>query len=256
MKAVDRLVEIMATLRSPDGCPWDRKQTPDSLRTYLLEEAYEVAQAIDDGDWDELRAELGDLLLQVVFLSRIAEEEGHFALAEVAEGISDKLVRRHPHVFGEREAGSVAEVWKSWEEIKRSEGRGRRSRIEGIPAALPALVRAHRLAEKAARVGFDWPDAASVLDKIDEELGELREALGRADRRAIGEELGDLLFAAASFARRAGVDPEAALAKADEKFAGRFRAIEAEAERRGVSLESLDADELDRMWRATPDRDG
>jgi MazG family protein len=256
MDAVDRLVDIMARLRGPEGCPWDRKQTAASLRTYLLEEAYEVAQAIDDGDWDELRGELGDLLLQVVFLSQIAQEAGHFGLAEVAEAISDKLVRRHPHVFAEAEASSVAEVWKSWEEIKRGEGGGRTSRIEGIPAALPALVRAHRLAEKAARVGFDWPSAEAVLGKVDEELGEIREALERGSREDVEEELGDLMFALASFARREGIDPEGALAKADAKFTGRFRAIEREADRLGVRLEDMGPEELDRLWRSTPDRSG
>jgi MazG family protein len=251
---MDRLVEIMARLRGPEGCPWDRKQTPASLRTYLLEEAYETAEAIDVADWDELRGELGDLLLQIVFLARIAEEEGRFGFAEVAEGISEKLVRRHPHVFAEARADSETEVWKNWEQIKREEGAGRRSRIEGIPRALPALVRAHRLAEKAARVGFDWPDSAAVLDKVDEEVSEVREALAWEDRAGLEEEIGDLLFAIASFARREGLDPEAALSRAGTKFAERFQAIEQEADARGVRLEDLDAEELDRLWRATPDR--
>lgn len=248
MDEMTRLVEIMARLRGPDGCPWDREQTPDSLRTYVIEEAFELAEALDGGNWDEIRGELGDLLLQVVFLSRIAEEQGRFDVSDVARAIGDKLVRRHPHVFAAAEADSVEEVWKNWEQIKKTESGGRRSRIEGIPASLPGLVRAHRLAEKAARVGLDWPDSAAVLEKVDEELAEVRAALAAGSREDLEQEVGDLLFAVASFARREGVDPEAALSKAANTFSARFRKVEEAAEARGLVLEELEPDQVDALW--------
>ncbi|MBP7147993.1 MAG: nucleoside triphosphate pyrophosphohydrolase [Acidobacteria bacterium] len=240
----------MARLRAPDGCPWDREQTPASLRPYVLEEAYEVAEAIDSADWDELRQELGDLLLQIVFLSRIAEENGRFRFEDVAEAIAAKLLRRHPHVFGDAEARSVPDVWRRWESIKQEERAGDepRSRLEGIPRALPALVKSRLLADKAARAGFDWPDAASITDKIAEELAEVRAALRAEDPAAAGDEIGDLLFAAASLARRLGLDPEGCLARTNERFARRFRFVEDAAAARGRVLEEMSAAELDALW--------
>ncbi len=252
-RAVDRLVGIMARLRGPGGCPWDREQTFRSLRPYVLEEAFEVAEAIDRGEPAALREELGDLLLQVVFLARLAEEEGLFDLDGVAESISAKLVRRHPHVFGDRPASSVGEVWKRWEEIKREEREEREtgpgSRLDGIPRALPSLLRARLLADKAARAGYDWPDPAAILDKVREETGELAAALAGEGRERVEEELGDLLFAAASLGRRLGIDPEGALARANARFEKRFREAERLAREAGTELEDLDADALDALWK-------
>lgn len=258
MNATDRLIAIMARLRGENGCPWDREQTPRSLRPYVLEEAHEVAEAIDGGCWDDLREELGDLLLQVAFLARIAEEEGRFRFEDVANAISAKLERRHPHVFGDAEASRVEDVWRRWDEIKRAEKAGPKvdgggppvSRLDGIPRGLPALGRAALVADKASRAGFDWPQPAGILDKLVEEVEELRAALAGGDRDHAEEELGDLLFAAASLARRLKIDPEGALARATTKFAERFRRVEDAAAADGVRLEDLEAAELDRRWNA------
>lgn len=250
---IGRLLEVMIRLRSPGGCPWDREQTPATLRRYVLEEAHEVAEAIDVGDWDQLRGELGDLLLQVVFLSRLAEEEGRFGFDDVARAIVEKLVRRHPHVFAGAHAETPEDVARHWDLIKAEErarsGAASASRLDGVPRHMPALARAFAYADKAARAGFDWPDVPSIVDKIDEEARELRAAIAADSREAAAEELGDLLFAAASLARRMGLDPEACLAAANRKFATRLRAVEAEAEARGLRLEELDAETLDALWR-------
>ena len=256
MDATDRLIAIMARLRGENGCPWDREQSPRTLRPYVLEEAHEVAEAIDSGNWDDLRDELGDLLLQVAFLARIAEEEGRFRFEDVANAISAKLERRHPHVFGDVEAHRVEDVWRRWDEIKRAEKAGpdatgggpSASRLDGIPRGLPALGRAALVADKASRAGFDWPEPAGIVDKLGEEAEELRAALAAGDRDQVEEELGDLLFAAASLARRLKIDPEGALARATAKFAERFRRVEDGAAADGVRLEELDAAELDRRW--------
>ncbi len=255
MRETGRLLAIMARLRAPDGCPWDREQTPSSLRTYVLEEAFEVADAIDGGDWDELRDELGDLLLQVVFLAQVADEGGHFAFEDVARAIADKLERRHPHVFGEDKAENAEQVWQRWDAVKRAEKQGRddRSRLSGLPRHLPSLVKAHRLAEKAARAGFDWPGAPEVLDKVDEELAELRAELQDGDVVSREEELGDLLFTIASLARHLAVDPEAALAHANRKFVRRFQEVERRADAGERSLEEHDAEELEELWREAKD---
>ncbi len=257
MNQLDRLLGIMARLREPGGCPWDREQTRASLRTYVLEEAFEVADAIDGGNWDELAEELGDLLLQVVFLSRLGEEAGKFGFDEVACGIADKLVRRHPHVFGEDKAETPEDVWRHWDAIKQAEktaGDGQpESRLAGVPRHLPSLVKAHRLAEKAARAGFTWPNSAGVIDKIAEETDELRETLAEGDRERCEEELGDLLFATASLARNLELDPEAALARANRKFIARFQHVERQAMARQLRLEQLEPAELDQMWDAAKD---
>ncbi len=253
MEAIDRLTGIMARLRGDGGCPWDREQTPRTLRPYVLEEAHEVAEAIDGGDWDDLREELGDLLLQVVFLARIAEEEARFRFEDVAQAIASKLERRHPHVFGSAAAEGVEEVWRRWDEIKRAEKEGspgdrRASRLDGIPRGLPALARAALTADKASRAGFDWPGPEGILDKLEEEIGELRTALETDDRGRAEDEVGDLLFAAASLARRLKIDPEGALSRATAKFSGRFRAVERRVEERGQRMEELDSASLDRLW--------
>ena len=257
-RPIDRLLAIMARLRGPDGCPWDREQTPASLRSYLLEEAFEAAEAIDSGDPARLREELGDLLLQVVFLAQIAAEAGQYDFDSVAEGIADKLTRRHPHVFESERADSAEEAWKSWDAVKRSEKKAlgaRASRLDGVPTALPALLRAVKLSHRAARSGFDWPDVEGVERKVDEELAELRSAITTGDRGSIEEELGDLLFAGASLARKLDVDPEAALQRANAKFARRFRHLETDAERDGVSIEESSLDELERRWQAIKRRE-
>ncbi len=258
MDAMDRLLSIMARLREPGGCPWDREQTAASLRTYVLEEAYEVTEAIDEDDWAKLGEELGDLLLQVVFLARVAEERGAFRFEDVARGIGEKLVRRHPHVFADATADDVGAVWKRWEAIKAEERAAKAaaaggaeaaaapSRLDGIPRHMPALPKARLLADKAARAGFDWPAPDAIVDKIVEEADEVRAALG--DPAHCAEEIGDLLFATASLARRVKADPEAALEHANRKFARRFRSVEAAAAARGVTLESLDAGALDALW--------
>ncbi len=257
----ETLVWIMDRLRDPDeGCPWDREQDYASLRGYLLEECYEVAEALDRQDLPALREELGDLLFQIVFLSRLAQEERAFTAADVVRGISEKMIRRHPHVFGSATAETADDVLRAWEEIKRREKRGRsggppKSVLDGIPRALPALLKAQRLGTKAARVGFDWPDDSGVLDKLREELDELREALQSPDEARAPEEIGDLLFTVVMLARRRGVDAERALEAANRKFVERFRHIEDELARRGVPLEQAGAELLNEIWDAAK-RDG
>jgi MazG family protein len=234
----------------------DREQTYRSLRRYLLEECYEAAQALDDGDSRALREELGDLLFQIVFLSHLAREDGAFTLSDVVRGIAEKLIRRHPHVFGSAHADSAAEVERHWDRIKRREKSAARdgsepaepSVLEGVPAALPALLAAVSLGERAARVGFDWERAEDVLGQLDSELGELRSALAGRDSEGIREELGDVLFTLAMLARRLQVDPEGALAQANRKFRRRFGWIERRLARDGGSVERADFETLERLW--------
>jgi MazG family protein len=245
----DDLVRIMERLRGPDGCPWDREQDWGSLRTYLLEECFEVAEALDRRRPPELCEELGDLLFQIVFLSRLATEDGSFTIDDVVRGISDKLVRRHPHVFGSEVAETADEVARNWEEIKRQEKGGDRRLLDSVPRSLPALLGAQRLGEKAAQVGFDWPGPDEVLDKIDEETRELRSAIADGSAAAVQEELGDLLFATTMLARRLGVDAEAALAGTNRKFRERFSWVEAELQRRGGKLGEAELDALEELWR-------
>lgn len=224
--AFARLVDVMSRLRGPDGCPWDREQDMVSLRRYTLEEAYEVVQAIDDGDREALVDELGDLLLQIVFLAQIAAEEGDFTVADVADAIVDKLVRRHPHVFGEIEVAGSAEVLRNWEAIKHQE-RGAGSLLDDVPHSLPGLARAEKLGKRAAQLQFDWHDAAAVFAKVREELDELAAATdpGRQE-----EELGDVLFALAQLGRHLELSAEVAAGRASAKFERRFRALEAEVD--------------------------
>ena len=254
LERFESLVWIMDRLRDPDeGCPWDAEQDYSTLRGYLLEECYEAAEALDREDPDKLLEELGDLLFQIVFLSRLAKEDGSFTAADVVRGISQKMIRRHPHVFGSGKADDADDVLRKWEQIKRQEKedageREAESILAGIPGALPALLKAHRLGTKAARVGFDWPDEAGILDKVDEELAELRTAVGDGDAKRVREELGDLLFTLAMLARRLEIDPEAALERANLKFTERFSRVEREVRRRGIKIEEAGLELLDRLW--------
>jgi MazG family protein len=249
-ETLDRVVEIMARLRSADGCPWDREQTLETLKVYLLEESYEVRDALERGDPAALREELGDLLFQIVFQSRIAEEKGWFGIREVAAGIADKLVRRHPHVFGTSRLESSQEVVRQWEELKEEERRrgGKGSRLAGVPPELPALLRALRLSEKAARAGFDWENDGQVFEKVREEIGEWEEAASRGDGEAALAELGDLLFSLVNVARRMGIDPEAALQSANGRFTRRFAWMETSLARAGTALEAAGASRLEELW--------
>jgi len=243
------LLTLMARLRGEGGCPWDREQTRDSLRPFLVEETYEVLDALDTGDAGRIREELGDLLFQVVFHTEIARERGEFSMTELLEVLVAKMTRRHPHVFGDRAVGSAAEALAQWEAIKESEGNGQpRSALAGVPRALPALHRAQRVQHKAARVGFDWPDAAGALEKVREEMGEVAEALQQGGGEALREELGDLLFAVVNVARLANVDPDGALQAAVERFGRRFESMEEAARGGGRELAGLSLDELERLW--------
>jgi tetrapyrrole methylase family protein/MazG family protein/ATP diphosphatase len=265
---VFRLVEIMARLRSPEGgCPWDLEQTFATIAPYTVEEAYEVADAIERGDLADLKDELGDLLLQVVFHARMAEEQGAFDFADVAAAINDKMVRRHPHVFGDVTHKDVAEQTRAWETIKAGERAAKRelgradqpaslldeappSLLDEVPVALPALTRAVKLSKRAARVGFVWPSAAEVLAKLHEEVAELEAEVAAGDLAKAREELGDVLFVCANLARELDVDPEAALRTTNAKFVRRFNYIEAELASRGSSPEQSDLAEMDALWDA------
>jgi tetrapyrrole methylase family protein/MazG family protein len=242
----ERLLEIMALLR--ERCPWDKKQTRESLTPYIIEEAYELVEAIESGDAGRVREELGDLLLQVVFQSRIAEEAGEFTAYDVIEAIGGKMVHRHPHVFGSMTCETPEEVVEQWEERKKEEGKLRSSILEGIPGGMPALLRAHRLQSRAAKVGFDWPDLSGVLGKLDEEIGEFKEALDTHDPARVEDELGDVLFALVNVSRFVEVNPEDALRKTIDRFIARFRHIEMAAESAGVPLREMTLDEMDRLW--------
>jgi ATP diphosphatase len=252
MSDVTRLIEIMARLRDPQrGCPWDVAQRFETVVPHTLEEAYEVADAIMGGDRDELRDELGDLLFQVVFHARMAEEEGAFAFQEVVEAVCDKLVRRHPHVFGD-EAGTPAPSWETHKAAEREAAAARDGRrpsaLDGIPRALPALSRAAKLARRMANAGFVWRDPEDLFRKLDEEIGELRAEIVACDREAAGRELGDLLFVAANLARAEGIDPEQALRAANDRVEARFRHLEARLAEDGRKPAEADGDEQQRLW--------
>ncbi|MEM7409699.1 MAG: nucleoside triphosphate pyrophosphohydrolase [Myxococcota bacterium] len=256
---MERLLEIMARLRNPEGgCPWDLEQTFDSVAPYTIEEAYEVDDAIRRGAWDELRDELGDLLLQVVFHARMAEEARHFAFADVVEAVCDKLVRRHPHVFGDARIEDADAQSDAWEAQKRAERehRGETSAMDGVPQAFPALLRARKLVSRAARAGFAWPDAAAARGKVQEELAEVDAELTGGNAEALREELGDLLFAVVALAERAKVEPEEALRDANAKFEGRFRTLESDVAGEGSTIASLDRDALMARWEAVKQRHG
>ncbi len=258
-RPIDRLLAVMARLRDPvGGCPWDLEQNFATIAPYTIEEAYEVADAIEQNDMAALRDELGDLLLQVVFHARMAEEAGHFAFDDVAEAISDKMVSRHPHVFGDHDADTPDDVKVTWEAQKEAERRakagaegGPLSALHGVTAALPALLRAEKLQKRAARVRFDWPEVGQVFDKLDEEVGEIREEIAAGgDPDRLEDEVGDLLFVAVNLARHLKVDPESALRRTNAKFERRFRAIEAELAGRGEKAEDQSLEALEELWQA------
>jgi len=248
MGDVSRLREIVARLRAPGGCPWDQEQTHESLRAALVEECYEAIEAIDRADDGNLREELGDLLLHVVMHAHMAGERQAFGFEEVVEGICDKLIRRHPHVFGDSHAPESAQVIRQWELIKRGEKGEKSSVMDGLPLAFPALLRAQNAQRKAARVGFDWDDVSQVLDKVEEEIKELREAISRRMKHSIEEELGDLFFSVVNLARKLEVDSETALAGATRKFVGRFQAVEAEIVAGGGKIEQTSPREMNALW--------
>lgn len=247
-QAFERLVGVMARLRGEDGCPWDRVQTLETLKPFLIEEAYEVLDALDAGQVEHHKEELGDLLLQVVFQAEIRRQEGAFDAADVAHGIADKLVRRHPHVFRSDEAAAdKKEAYARWEEIK-SEEKGGRSVVEGVPSQLPALLRAQRIGEKAARVGFDWNDLAGPLEKLDEEVAELKAAIASKDPSAVEHELGDALFSMVNLARHLDVTAEDVLRRSVARFETRFRHVEAKVKASGKKLSEASLEEMESYW--------
>lgn len=231
------------------GCPWDRKQTRDSLKPFLLEETYEVLEAIEEGRPQNIKEELGDLLFQILFHAEIARERGEFDIGDVIESIGEKMRYRHPHVFGEgAELETPEQVVEQWEEKKKEEGKLRKSLLEGIPSAMPSLLRAHRLQARAARAGFDWERVEDVMDKLEEELGEFREALAKKDQEEIEDELGDIFFVLVNVSRFVGVNPEDALRRTISKFIRRFRHIEMKAEEAGRELAEMTLEEMDALW--------
>ena len=239
------LVDIIARLRGPDGCPWDRKQSHASLRECLLEECYEVLGALDEGDTGRLSAELGDLLMQVVLHSQIASEAGEFELADVISGITTKLIRRHPHVFGSVKVRDADEVLVNWESLKKEERQKESSMLDGVPGAMPALAYSQKVQWRVARVGFDWDDDEGVIDKLAEEVGEFRQAKNKKQKEA---EFGDLLFTLANIARRQGIDLEAALRQANQRFYRRFACMEKLCRERGLNFAELSFDEQNKLW--------
>ncbi len=247
---LNALVELMARLRGPDGCPWDKKQTTDSLKPFLIEECYEVIDALEEGKPDKVREELGDLLFQIIFHARIAEEEGHFTMRDVISTNIEKMTRRHPHVFGDEKLSTDKEVLANWEEIKKKEKgyEHRKSILEGVPRSMPSLIRAHRLQERAARVGFDWKHLNETLPKLDEEIAEFKESLKTEEAAKIEEELGDIFFMLVNISRFLDVDPEEALRKTIGKFIRRFRHIEESAADAGKSLNDMTIEEMEKLW--------
>lgn len=250
----ERVKRLMEILRSPDGCPWDREQSFATIAPYTIEEAYEVADAIARNDMDDLREELGDFLFQVVFHARIAEEAGHFNLDDVVNDLVEKMVRRHPHVFGSGDERSADDQTLAWDAMKAAERAAKEqedlSVLSGIALALPALMRAEKLQKRAAKVGFDWPDIDGVIEKITEEAQELSEAALSKNRDAIEDEMGDLLFAVTNLSRRLDIDPEAALRRTNNKFTRRFQHIETTVEAEGRDISDMDLDEMERYWQA------
>ncbi len=254
---ISRLIEIMAALRNPDGgCPWDLEQDFRSIRHYTIEEAYEVADAIEREDFADLREELGDLLLQPIYHAQMAKEAGHFDIGDVVQAITEKLIRRHPHVFGDVNADGAVDAQDKWEAIKvkeraaKAERKGEKepSILDDVPQVLPALARAEKLTKRAAKVGFDWPDLEAVRAKIQEELAEVAEAEASGDESALREEIGDLLFAVANLARKAGIDPEAALRDANSKFTRRFHYVEARCREENIEAAEAGLERLDGYW--------
>lgn len=252
----ERLVEIMARLRSPGGCPWDREQTFDTIKPYLLEETYEVMDSIDARDWNGLADELGDLLLQVVFFSQMAKEAGHFDVSDAVEAINSKLIRRHPHVFGEGDAKTADEVVRKWDEIKATEKPRPKGLLAGVPRSLPALMEARQIAGRAAGAGFDWNNVEEVLEKLREELDELDRARKGDSHEAVQDEIGDLLFVIVNIARFLKVDPEQALRGTNSKFRRRFAHVEEGLEAQGKSLKETTIEEMESLWQEAKRHEG
>ena len=241
----------MTTLRGPQGCPWDREQTLESLKPFVIEESYEVVDAIDRKDLDALREELGDFLLQAVFIAEVTRAEGSFDIYDAVTAIHDKLVRRHPHVFGDVDADTAEEVLVNWEKLKNEERKAEnKSVLAGVPQSLPALLRASRLTEKAARVGFDWRRTEDVFTKLEEEIGEVQEAIRSGDPQKIHDEMGDLLFTVANIARKLEVNAEEALQSTNRKFTRRFETMERNVREKGQNLDQLTLEEMDALWDA------
>lgn len=246
----DQIISIMRRLRAPGGCPWDAEQTHESLKRYLIEEAYEVLEAVDSGSDEHLKEELGDLLLQPVFHAAIAEERGSFTMDDVLDTLADKLIRRHPHVFGDLEITDSQAQIENWEKIKKEEkGEERRSALAGVPPHLPALLKAQKITEKASRVGFDWEHVDQVMAKVMEELHEFEEALASGDQEHTEAELGDLLFAIANLGRFLALDTEEALRKTIYRFQKRFSHVEEQMHRRGISMHDASLREMDELWK-------
>lgn len=244
-----RLRQVVHCLRAPGGCPWDREQTHESLIPHLLEEAYEAVEAIQNHDAAHMCEELGDILLQPILHAEIAAESGAFDLDQMAAGLADKLIRRHPHVFGETTADTSAAVLTQWDAIKRQEkGTEKKGRLHGVGGGLPALMRAQKLQKKAARVGFDWPELAPVIEKVREEIAEIEEALASGGKDAVAEEIGDLLFSVVNLARKAGVEAEPALAAANDKFVHRFHQVEGALAEKGIPLDEATLGQMDAEW--------
>lgn len=250
----ENLVTIVETLRGENGCPWDREQTHDSLLPYFLEEAHEVVETVDKEDWETLSEELGDILLHVVFQTKIAEEAGEFKLEEVIQSINEKLVRRHPHVFGDKHAEGPDHARWSWEEAKHKE-KGRESRLDGVPKTLPALIRAQRLQQKASYAGFDWEERDEVWKKVSEEFDELKRAESGGKKKAIEEEVGDLLFALVNLCRFLNLSAEDSLRRANEKFSDRFRSVEKALKIDGKTMEEATLEEMDEIWNSLKNQD-
>jgi tetrapyrrole methylase family protein / MazG family protein len=260
---IEKLENLVERLRGDNGCPWDREQTRETLKPMLIEEAYEVLDALDTDNPDELKDELGDLLFQVVFHAQIARERGEFDLADVIDRSHIKMVRRHPHIFGDADLKTADDVLKNWEDIKAAEKgvpssshpESDRSLLDGIPSKLPALHKAYQMTAKASRVGFDWPRLEDILSKLREETAELLDALSKGDSQKATEEVGDLLFVAVNIARFLGVDPETALSRSNEKFYRRFRHVESSIKRQGRELKSASLAEMDALWEEAKKRE-
>lgn len=248
MTDIKKLIDIMSALRGDKGCPWDKEQTRDSLKPFLLEETYEILEALDEGDSEKIKEELGDLLFQIVFHCQIAKERNEFDISDVIEKISRKMLNRHPHVFGKAKYKSKEELRKRWDEEKEREGKHKESILEGVPKALPSLLRAHKLQKKAARVGFDWEKTEDVFEKLEEEVKEFKHALRKKKQSDIEDELGDIFFMLVNISRFVGVNPEDALRKTISKFISRFRYIEMNAADKKRNLSDMTLEEMDALW--------
>ena len=247
----NRLVETIARLRQPDGCPWDQKQTVESFRPYLIEEFHELLEALDLNDHQHIKEELGDLLFQIIFLNNLFEEQGCFTMAEVIETITAKMIRRHPHVFGDKQFNSEKELRRNWNQVKSEEGKGANDGAKGLftfPKSLPALLRAQRVSERAVSSGFEWPDLDAVFRKLEEETDELKEAISSGNQQHIEDEIGDMLFCMVNISRKAGFDSEQTLHKSTNKFIRRFTRMAELAEEKGSFLEEFDIDAMQELW--------